>query len=239
MSENNNNTLSIHEYLDDIHMEVPWTDEEAKDGDDLKILMKAFRELKRNIHEYSDLTVPYKRRIDLSEYKVKDLIEVRRANVPAGLGIDNTSAGNVFTALAGMTAVSNQQSYDAYFDYYVQTMLVQNIKNAITQDLQFMYDEQNQLLYISANTPYPVYVTITYIANYDDPSEIKTSYWQDIMRRLAIAHFKIYVGRKRSKMKIPGSPVQLDGEQLLAEGNEELKELREFLTQNNTPLKIK
>ena len=74
MSENNN-TLSIHEYLDDIHMEVPWTDEEAKDGDDLKILMKAFRELKRNIHEYSDLTVPYKRRIDLSEYKVKDLIE--------------------------------------------------------------------------------------------------------------------------------------------------------------------
>jgi hypothetical protein len=57
--------------------------------------------------------------------------------------------------------------------------------------------------------------------------------------RLAIAHYKIYVGQKRSKMKIPGSPVQLNGEQLLAEGREELKEAREYLAANNTPIKIK
>lgn len=229
----------IQVYLDDMHMAVPWTEQEAQSGDDVKILMYAFRELKRNIHEYSDLTVPYQRRISLKDYKVKDLIEIRRANVPAGLGIDNTSAGNVFTALAGMTAISSTKQYDAYFDYYTETMLVQNIKNAITQDLQFMYDEQNQLLYVSANTPYPVYITITYIADYDDPSEIKTSYWQDWMRRLAIAHFKVYVGEKRSKMKIPGSPVQLNGETLLQEGREELKEAREYLAANNTPIKIK
>jgi hypothetical protein len=40
-------------------------------------------------------------------------------------------------------------------------------------------------------------------------------------------------------MKIPGSPVQLNGEQLLAEGREELKEAREYLAANNTPIKIK
>lgn len=227
------------EYLDDMHMAVPWTEEECANGDDLKILMYAFRELKRNLHEYTDLTVRYQRRIDLSAYKVKDFIECRRANVPAGLGIDNTSAGNVFTALAGMTAVSSTQSYDAYFDYYVQTMLVQNIKNSISTDLQFMYDEQNKLLYVSANTPYPVYITLTYIADYDDPSELKTSYWQDWMRRLAIAHFKVFVGQKRSKMKIQNSPVQLNGEELLQEGLNELKEIREYLAQNNTPIKIK
>lgn len=230
---------TVHEYLDDMHMAVPWTEEEVTEGEDVKILMYAFRELKRNLHEYTDLTVPYTQRISLKKYKVKDLIEVRRADVPAGLGIDNTSAGNVFTALAGMTAISSTQKYDAYFDYYVETMLVQTIKNSISQDLQFSYDEQNQLLYISANTPFPTYVTITYIADYDDPSELKTSYWQDWMRRLAIAHYKVYVGQKRSKMKIPGSPVQLNGEQLLAEGREELKEAREYLAANNTPIKIK
>ena len=138
-----------------------------------------------------------------------------------------------------MTAVSSTQSYDAYFDYYVQTMLVQNIKNSISTDLQFMYDEQNKLLYVSANTPYPVYITLTYIADYDDPSELKTSYWQDWMRRLAIAHFKVFVGQKRSKMKIQNSPVQLNGEELLQEGLNELKEIREYLAQNNTPIKIK
>ena len=118
-------------------------------------------------------------------------------------------------------------------------MLVQNIKNSISTDLQFMYDEQNKLLYVSANTPYPVYITLTYIADYDDPSELKTSYWQDWMRRLAIAHYKVFVGQKRSKMKIQNSPVQLNGEELLQEGLNELKEIREYLAQNNTPIKIK
>ena len=50
---------TIQEYLDDMHLEVPWTAQEVNDGDDMKILMKAFRELKEKLHEYADLTVPY------------------------------------------------------------------------------------------------------------------------------------------------------------------------------------
>lgn len=226
---------TIQEYLDDMHLEVPWTAQEVNDGDDMKILMKAFRELKEKLHEYADLTVPYKERIWVGNLKVKDFISVRRAEVPAGLNVDNTSVGNVFTSLAGMAAVPNSGAYHAYFDRYVQLMLVQQIKNTVSEDLQYHYDQQNQYLYVAANVPKPLYVTITYIPEYDDPSELKSSFAQNQLRKLAVAYMKIYVGSKRRKVKLPNSPVQLDGEQLLSEGLEELRTEREYLVQNNTP----
>jgi hypothetical protein len=55
----------------------------------------------------------------------------------------------------------------------------------------------------------------------------------------AVAHLKVYVGQKRSKMTIPGSPVQLNGSAILNEGLTELKELREFMVTHNNPIKIK
>lgn len=226
---------TIQEYLDDMRMEVPWTEAELNDGDDMKLLMKAFRELKEKLHEYADVTVPYRERISVSNLKVKDFISVRRAQVPAGLNVDNTSVGNVFTALAGMSAVPNSGAYHAYFDRYVQLMLCQQLKNTVSEDLQYFYDTQNQCLYIAANVPKPTYVTITYVPEYDDPSELKTSFAQNQLRKLAVAYMKIYVGGKRRKVKLPGSPVQLDGEALLSEGLEELKETREYLSHNNTP----
>jgi hypothetical protein len=226
---------TIQEYLDDMHLEVPWTEGELKPGDDMKLLMKAFRELKEKLHEYADLTVPYKERISVKDLKVQSFISVRRATVPAGLNVDNTSVGNVFTALAGMSAVPNSGAYHAYFDRYTQLMLCQSIKNTVSEDLQYLYDQQNQCLYVAANVPKPTYVTITYIPEYDDPSELKTKFAQSQLRKLAVAYMKIHVGSKRRKVRLPNSPAQLDGEALLSEGLEELREVRSYLVQNNTP----
>lgn len=226
---------TIQEYLDDMHLEVPWTSQEVKDGDDMKILMKAFRELKGKLHEYADLTVPYRQRIDLSSVKIRSFKSVRRAAVPAGLNVDNTSVGNVFTSLAGMAAVPNTGAYHAYFDRYVQLMLCQTLKNTVSKDLDYLYDQQNQCLYLAANVPKPLYVTIEYIPEYDDPSELKTAHAQTLLRRLAVAYMKIHVGSKRRKVKLPNSPAQLDGDQLVSEGLEELKDVREEMVKNNTP----
>lgn len=231
-------TTSVHEYLDDMHMAVPWTQAEANNGEDEKILLMAFRELKRHIHEYATLTVNYAQRISLKDYKVKDFLEVRRATTPPGLGVGSPS-GSVFAALAGMVPIGGSSVIQPYLDYYTETMLVQTIKNTISRDLAYHYDEQNQLLYLSSNLPHPAQVTIVFIPYYESPDDIKTSYWQDWMRRLAIAHFKIYVGQKRSKMKIPNSPVQLNGDTLLAEGREELANIRQYLSDNNNPVKIR
>lgn len=230
--------LTIQEYLDDMHLAVPWSEAEAPDGVDVKILLMAFRELRRHIHEYADLTVSYQQRISLEKYRVKDLIGVRRATTPPGLGVGSPT-GSVFASLAGMVPIGGSAVVQPYLDYYTETMLVQTIKNTISKDLQYSWDEQNQLLYVSANLPYPSQITITYLPEYESPEDIKTSFWQDWMRRLAIAHFKIYVGEKRSKMKIPGSPVQLNGDALLAEGREELTECRNFFFENNTPIGIR
>lgn len=230
--------MTIAEFTDDMSLAVPWSDSEVEVGVSVKILMMAFRELKTKIHEYADLTVPYAPRISLASYKIKDFVEVRRATTPPGLGVGAPS-GNVFTALAGMAPIGGTSVIQPYLDYYTETMLVQTTKNTISQDLQCSYDEQNKLLYVSSNLPRPGAITITYIPAYDDPSEIKTDFWQDILRKLAIAHLKVYVGQKRSKMTIPGSPVQLNGTAILQEGLTELKELREYMVTNNNPLKIK
>lgn len=231
-------TISIHEYLDDMHLAVPWSEQEAGEGEDEKILLMAFREIKRHIREYADLTVYYQQRISLKDYKVKDLIGVRRATTPPGLGVGSPT-GSVFATLAGFVPIGGSAVVQPYLDYYSETMLVQTIKNTISTDLQYSWDEQNELLYVSSNLPYPTQVTITYIPDYESPQDIKTSFWQDWMRRLAIAHFKIYIGEKRSKMKITNSPVQINGEAILAEGREELKECRDFFIENNTPLTIR
>lgn len=230
--------MTQQEYLDDMHIAVPWIDLEVGDGIDVKILMMAFRELRRHIREYADLTVSYMQRISLKDYKIKDLIEVRRATTPPGLGVGSPT-GSVFASLAGMVPIGGSMVVQPYLDYYTETMLVQTIKNTISKDLQFSYDAQNKLLYVSANLPYPAQITITYIPDYQGPEDIKTSYWQDWMRRLAIAHLKIYVGQKRSKMKLPGSPVQLNGDTLLEEGRNELAEIRTYFSENNTPITIK
>lgn len=231
-------TTTSHEYLDDMHLAVPWTESEANSGEDEKILLMAFREIKRHIHEYAVLTVNYAQRISLADYKVKEFLEVRRATTPPGLGVGSPS-GSVFASLAGLAPISGTAVIQPYLDYYTETMLVQTIKNTISRDLAYQWDEQNQLLYLASNLPIPSQVTITYIPRYESPDDIKTSYWQDWMRRLAIAHFKIYVGEKRSKMKIPNSPVQLNGDALLAEGREELTAIRQYLSDNNNTVKIR
>lgn len=231
-------TTTSHEFLDDMHIAVPWTEAEAANEEDVKVLLMSFRELKRHIREYAMLTVNYAQRISLKDYKVKDFLEVRRATTPPGLGVGSPS-GSVFASLAGMVPIGGTSVIQPYLDYYTETMLVQTIKNTISRDMAYTWDEQNQLLYLASNLPIPSQVTITYIPRYDSPDDIKTDYWRDWMRRLAIAHFKIFVGEKRSKMKIPNSPVQLNGEALLAEGREELTAIRQYLSENNNTVKIR
>lgn len=230
--------ITQQEYLDDMRIAVPWSELELEPGVDVKILLMAFRELRRYIHEFADLTVSYAQRISLKDYPIREFLEVRRATTPPGLGVGSPT-GSVFASLAGMVPLGGSAVVQPYLDYYTETMLVQTIKNTISKDLQYSYDEQNKLLYLSCNLPYPAQVTITFIPEYEGPEDIKTAYWQDWMRRLAIAHLKIYVGQKRSKMKIPGSPVQLNGDTILAEGLKELEEARAHLVDNNNPIKIR
>jgi hypothetical protein len=103
------------------------------------------------------------------------------------------------------------------------------MRNTISTDMAFREDKSEHKLYINANRDDPVNITIEYIPLYEDVSELDDPYWQDIVRRLALALVKIALGRIRGKFTQSNALWSLDGETLLEEGKEELKELREQL----------
>ena len=87
----------------------------------------------------------------------------------------------------------------------------------------------NQVVYCTHRDPMPTEVTIRYVPDYQDVSEITNNTWIDYLVRMSEANMKKALGRTRSKYRIEGSNVSLDGEALLAEANEELAQIREEL----------
>ena len=86
-------------------------------------------------------------------------------------------------------------------------------------------------MYCTHRDPRPAAVTIRYVPDYQDVSEIKSPEWIDYLIRLSEAYMKRSLGRARSKYTIEGSNVTLDGATLLDEATAEFEKLREELAQ--------
>ena len=112
------------------------------------------------------------------------------------------------------------------------------VRNTISTDFQWKFDIDNQVIYCAHRDPRPSAVTIRYVPNYKDVSEIKSMEWIDYLIRLSEAHMKKSLGRSRSKYTIEGSNVTLDGQTLLEEANNELTQIREELSQKKTNLVV-
>ena len=82
------------------------------------------------------------------------------------------------------------------------------------------------MIYCAHRDPRPSHVTIRYVPNYTDVSEITNETWINYLIRLSEANMKKALGRSRSKYKVDGSNVSLDGDLLLAEANAELEAIR-------------
>ena len=67
---------------------------------------------------------------------------------------------------------------------------------------------------------------------YTKTEEITSDYWIDILKRLSLAMTKVALGRIRTRFTQTNALWTQDGETMLQEGNEELKELREILRTN-------
>ena len=81
----------------------------------------------------------------------------------------------------------------------------------------------------------PTKITIMYVPRYDSVEEINSDFWIDTLCRLAVANAKVIVGRIRTKYTQTNALWQLDGQSILAEGQQELTDLRNYL-QTNTQL---
>lgn len=206
-----------------------------------KAVLIAFRELKRYMKTPVDKTVPFSTRIDLVKVGINatKILYVQASRPRIGLTMGSIDSGNVFQIAAAVNTQSMIGNTSALnIDPIMSEMAMAQVRNCISTDFQWRWDSNNQVVYCTHRDPRPVSVTIRYVPDYKDVSEIQNPTWIDYLVRMATANMKIALGRSRSKYRVEGSNVSLDGETLLSEANAELEQIREELDSKKQKLVV-
>lgn len=206
-----------------------------------RAVMIAFRELKRYMKTPVDKTVPFSTRIDLKKLGIKlvKVLYVYASTPRIGLTMNSIDSGNVFQVAASVNTYSAiGQTSAINIDPIVTEMGMAQVRNTLSTDFQWRHDPDNEVLYITHRDPRPTHVTIRYVPDYQDVSEIKSPTWIDYLIRLSEANMKKALGRSRSKYTIEGSNVSLDGDVLLQEANAELETIRAELEAKKSKLVV-
>lgn len=201
----------------------------------------AFTEMKRYINTPVQKTVPFATRIDLEKADIHPLNirEIIPAYPRVGLSMGSIESGNVFTLAAAVNAYAGAGSASLVnIDPLMVELGYAQMRNTLTTERQWVYDRPNQVVYCTYRDPYPAVLTIIYVPDFKDVSEILDQTRINYLLRLGLAFAKISLGRTRSKYKIEGSNVTLDGDVLLTEGNAELEAIRQELGQKTNRLVV-
>lgn len=189
----------------------------------------AFRELKRYMKTPVEKTVPFSTRIELSKVGIDTVkvLYVQAAYPRIGLTMSSIDSGNVFQVAASVNTYSAiGQTSSINIDPIMSEMAMAQVRNTLSTDFQWKHDVLNDVVYCTHRDPRPTQVTIRYVPNYKDVSEIKSEMWVDYLVRMSEANMKKALGRSRSKYTVEGSNVSLDGDVLLQEANTELEAIR-------------
>lgn len=192
----------------------------------------AFTELKRYMRSPVEKTVPFSTRIDLESVGIhtKKVLYVQASQPRIGLTMSSIDSGNVFQVAAAVnvySAIGNTSSIN--IDPIMTEMAMAQVRNTLGTDFQWRHDPNNNVVYVAHRDPRPSTLTIRYVPDYKDVSEIVSDTWINYLIRMSTANMKIALGRSRSKYTIEGSNVTLDGEILLNEANAELEQIRQEL----------
>lgn len=187
-----------------------------------EIVEQAFEEIKHYMTDLYTVTVPYAQCIDLKKYNVDSVESVMR-------GQDSILTGMPFQMpamnLMNITGIYNLKDY-------TNALIIKRNLNTLATDMDFYWDKPNRKLYVYANPNIPTAVTINFKPEYFSVADIRESFWETQLRKLALGMCKIVIGRIRSKYTSSSAKFQLDGPTLLSEGNTEVQQVRDFL-QNN------
>lgn len=187
-----------------------------------EIVEQAFEEIKHYMTDLYTVTVPYAQCIDLKKYNVDSIESVMR-------GQDSILTGMPFQMpamnLMNITGIYNLEDY-------TNALIIKRNLNTLATDMDFYWDKPNRKLYVYANPNIPTAVTINFKPEYYSVADIRESFWETQLRKLALGMCKIVIGRIRSKYTSSSAKFQLDGPTLLSEGNTEVQQVRDFL-QNN------
>ena len=187
-----------------------------------EIVEQAFEEIKHYMTDLYTVTVPYAQCINLKKYNVDSVESVMR-------GQDSILTGMPFQMpamnLMNITGIYNLEDY-------TNALIIKRNLNTLATDMDFYWDKPNRKLYVYANPNIPTAVTINFKPEYYSVADIRESFWETQLRKLALGMCKIVIGRIRSKYTSSSAKFQLDGPTLLNEGNTEVQQVRDFL-QNN------
>ena len=232
--------MEMQAYVDEIKLNLTGGVLQLEIGDDIieRIVQSAMRQMQRYICSTKLITIPYQKCIDLSPYKVNAVARVYRASA-AGIDAASDSTGLQDPVQIGLIQVAynsgNMYNFSDYVSNYLSYSTMQQMRNTVSTDLAFFYEDDEKRLYINTTLDSGSYVTIEYVPRYDSVDEIKSDFWIDVLMRLSLALTKIHVGRIRTRFTQSNALWTQDGEQLLSEGNSELTALQEYL-QKNTQL---
>lgn len=201
----------------------------------------AFRELKRYMKTPVDKTVPYSTRLDLVALGIDtvNVLHVQAAKPRIGLTLSSIDSGNVFQVAAAVNTYNSiGQTSSLNIDPIMSEIAMAQVRNTLGTDFQWHYDPNNQVIYCAHRDPRPSQVTVRYVPNFKDVSEIKSPIWVDYLVRLSEAYMKLALGRSRSKYTVEGSNVSLDGDALLQEANSNLETIRAELEDKRNKLVV-
>ena len=201
----------------------------------------AFKELREYMKTPCNKTVPFATRLDLVALGINttNVLYVQAAEPRIGLSLTAIDSSNVFQVAAAVNISSGYGNGNTLnIDPIMSQLALQQTRNALSTDLQWSYDQPNQVVYVTHRAPIPATITIRYVPIFSDVSEIVEPTWINYLLRLGLAYAKISLGRTRSKYVIEGSNVSLDGDNLLTEGNAELEAIRNELKAKPSKLRV-
>jgi len=220
--------MTRQEYIDDVLLSLGFPIVEVEIQELVgKLVDKAFREVSRYVTETHFVTLPYsKTGIDLTDYHVNAVEYIFRPTNPAKIG-DLTDVYVLSSIYTNTTSTSTLLS-----DYFTRTQMHQ-LKSTMSTDLDFTYDKAERKLYVNTFYPYPTKLTIVYIPEFYDVSDIHEMFWVNYIQRLSLAFAKETLGRVRGKYDLSSSLYKLDGSSLVSEGIAERDAIREELNENS------
>ena len=123
---------------------------------------------------------------------------------------------------------------DAMYNYGAYSTM-QQIANTLSTDLSWYFEDAEKKLYINTTLDTTESISIEYVPRYDSVEEITSDYWVDFLMRLSKALTKVTLARIRGRFSQSNALWGQDAETLLAEGQQELNDIRAYL-QKNTQL---
>lgn len=237
--------MDLKSYVEEIKLQLTGCllELEIEDETIVKVIYSAFREIQRYIDLTVYETIPFSSCINLNPRKVNAVAQVFRAQAVLGQNSITSENSTTYTGLQtdpmslamwqGLSGLGYYTNSLTNFTYnYMSYSTANQIRNTLSTDLDFRYDRATNNLYINVSMGAPNYITIKYIPRFDDPSEIYSDFWIDMIVKMSVAMTKVILGRIRSRFTQSNALWTQDGDTILSEGKAELDAIRAELKES-------